>query len=104
MNSSNGGTGVIIGCGSYGAGIKNNDIGGGAFGDRGQTAGREQDVESGAVGLGGAAAEVLHEECGLGGQTPIVTGTEVHNRNNAIDDENKKLYEMFQSTRRQRRV
>ena len=89
MDSSNSRACVIIGRGGHRAGIKNNNIGGGAIRNRGQAAGREQDVESSAIGLSGAAAKVLHEECGLGGQAPIVAGTEVHNRNNANDDDRR---------------
>ena len=62
MNTPNGGPSVLIGRGSYGAGVENNKAGlRGLFGAL-QTAFPQLAFDSGAVGLGGPAAEVCHVE------------------------------------------
>ena len=74
VDSSNCGTGIAVGFGGYRAGVQDDDVGCGAFRGGGEAAGSEERVEGGAVGLGGAAAEVLDEECCGTIQTSIFAG------------------------------
>ncbi len=56
--------GLGIGGGGYSAGVEDDDGGGGRIGGRGAAAVEELAFESGAIGLGGAAAELLDVEGG----------------------------------------
>ena len=64
MDFSNGGAGLRIGGGGHGASIYDNDAGGGGIGCGGKAAVEQLAFDGGAIGLRGAAAELLDVESG----------------------------------------
>lgn len=64
MEFADGVAGLGVGGGRYGAGVQNNDRGGGGMGSGGIATIEELALDGGAVGLGRAAAELLDVEGG----------------------------------------
>lgn len=62
MNAANGGAGVLVGCGGYGAGVKNYKLRFRSFTGTFQAALPQLAFESGTVRLRGPAAEIHHVE------------------------------------------
>jgi hypothetical protein len=62
VNLANGVAGLSVGGGGYRAGIEDDDGGRGGIGDRTASTIEELALDSGAVGLGGTAAELLDVE------------------------------------------
>jgi len=54
--------GLSVSGGSDRAGVHDDEIGGGGFGDRGAAAREQLTLDGGAVGLSGTAAELLNKE------------------------------------------
>lgn len=62
MNAANGGAGVLVGGGGYGAGVEDSDSGIGRLVGALQSALLKLTLDGRAVRLGGAASEILHVE------------------------------------------